>query len=97
MEIVSIGNFLLVCSCCWLLFVVNSVRSLLFSYLEEVVNGLKSAEPAIQSKTQLEYQNFVEIIRKSKDELVAIGYDEFTFDIFYDVSFLSSLFDCLFD
>lgn len=79
MEIVFIGTLYYL----FYLFI-SLIRSLLFSYLEEIINGLKSSEP-ICTKTRLEYQNFLDIIRKSKDELVSIGYDEFTFEIFYDV------------
>lgn len=46
--------------------------------------GLHDAEP-IRSKSQQVYQKFYDSIVRSKDELIAIGYDEFTFEAFYDV------------
>lgn len=60
-------------------------RSLLFSYLEEIVIGLRCPEPLCVTARD-EYQRFYDTILKSKEELIAIGYDEFTFEFFFDVS-----------
>jgi ubiquitin thioesterase protein OTUB1 len=64
---------------------INSLfRSLLFSFLEEIVIGLRSPEPFCVT-AQSEYRRFYDTILKSKEELIAIGYDEFTFEFFFDV------------
>jgi methionine synthase I (cobalamin-dependent) len=58
-------------------------RSLLFAYLETLTSNL--ADEKTKSRAEVEYQRISKLIRDSKDMLVAIGYDEFALETFYDV------------
>jgi hypothetical protein len=48
------------------------------------VIGMRLPEPVCVTARN-EYQKFYDTIVKSKEELISIGYDEFTFEFFYDV------------
>jgi ubiquitin thioesterase protein OTUB1 len=54
-------------------------RSVLFSYLEKLVIG-KDVE-----ENQKELERMLEVIKKSKDDLMAVGYQEFAIESFYDM------------
>mmetsp|Transcript_78264 Transcript_78264/g.153622 ORF Transcript_78264/g.153622 Transcript_78264/m.153622 type:complete len:293 (-) Transcript_78264:70-948(-) len=61
-------------------------RSMLFAYLENLILRLQPGnEHPIQPALALnEYERMLHIIRRSKDDLVAVGYDEFAVESFYD-------------
>lgn len=61
-------------------------RAVLFAYLETLTTQL-SNENGDRTSSQQEYERFMRVIKQSKDELVAVGYDEFALETFYDVSF----------
>ena len=52
-------------------------RAFLFSYLENIISRLPSSGA--------ELERFKRVIVGSKSELVAVGYDEFAFETFYDM------------
>ena len=60
---------------------------MLFAYLENLILRLQPGnEHPIQPALALnEYERILHIIRRSKDDLVAVGYDEFAVESFYDV------------
>ena len=61
-------------------------RSLLFSYLENLTIQLsKTSEEATVSAAKQEYERVLRIVKNSKDDLVAVGYDEFAVESFYEV------------
>lgn len=62
-------------------------RSLLFSYLETIVVGFSSPNEAIRAYAGFEHNRITEKVKQSMVDLVALGYPEFTLEIFYDVSF----------
>ena len=60
-------------------------RAVLFAYLETLAFQLSSTD-GDRSSAQREYERFLKVIQQSKDELGAVGYDEFALETFYDVS-----------
>ena len=91
MEIVFIGNSIVLYgdagwSTVLKLFYSLLFRSLLFSYLENLTIQLsKTSEEATVSAAKQEYERVLRIVRNSKDDLVAVGYDEFAVESFYEV------------
>lgn len=60
-------------------------RGLLFGYLSNLLSGLKSEDPSIQTAAETEYERITSKIKGSMEDLVAVGYSEFTIEVFYDV------------
>lgn len=62
-------------------------RATLFSYLENLIIRLKqeSEAPAAASPARAEYERILGIVRQSKDDLVAVGYEEFAVESFHEV------------
>jgi hypothetical protein len=79
-------------------------RALLFSYLEKLLTDYHSCETfegtnvgfnndttkSLHERAQQEKQRIVARIKTTKEELIAIGYSEVAFEIFYDVSLVSN-------
>lgn len=61
-------------------------RGLLFGYLNTLLESLKSNDPATQLNAEAEYNRIKTKIQGSMEDLVAVGYSEFTIEVFYDVS-----------
>lgn len=68
-------------------------RAFLFSYLENLVilkeNSIEGFDEA-----EKERQRFINVINESKNRLISLGYEEFTFEYFYDtlIALLNELF-----
>eukprot|EP01033_Poteriospumella_lacustris_P003140 gene3140-2312_t len=56
-------------------------RGLLFGYLNTLLESLKSNDPA---NAEAEYNRIKTKIQGSMEDLVAVGYSEFTIEVFYD-------------
>jgi ubiquitin thioesterase protein OTUB1 len=59
-------------------------RGLLFGYLDNLLGKLKSDDSMVQSAAEHEYERFSSKIRNSMNDLVSVGYSEFTIEVFYD-------------
>lgn len=64
----------------------NNIRSFLFGYLENLWLSHQSEDASAKEKASAELQRIRTKIEGSMAELVALGYSEFTFETFYDVS-----------
>ena len=60
-------------------------RAFLFSYLENILVGLRSGDASRASQTKAELQRLKDVFSSSRADLVAVGYQEFAFETFYDV------------
>lgn len=67
-------------------------RGLLFGYLESVLRIAKSGNETDLADAKLEIERISRIIRGSMADLVAVGYSEFTIEVFYDVCCCESCF-----
>jgi hypothetical protein len=56
----------------------------LFAYFEQLLQGLLSNQNGVVE----EHSRFLRVIQESKDDLIKIGYNEFTFEYFYDVGII---------
>jgi ubiquitin thioesterase protein OTUB1 len=56
-------------------------RALLFGYVEALSSGLASGS----LEARREHDRIINLVRSCPEELVAVGYDEFTFEIFHEV------------
>lgn len=65
-------------------------RGLLFGYLNTLLESLKSNDSALQLSAEAEYDRIKSKIQGSMEDLVAVGYSEFTIEVFYDVSIIAS-------
>jgi ubiquitin thioesterase protein OTUB1 len=59
-------------------------RALLFSYLESLVHAFASDDEKIKDSATNEHKRFSEKVKGSLQDLVALGYPEFTLEVFYD-------------
>lgn len=60
-------------------------RAFLFAYLEKIVVGMNSNSDLIVTKSYVELQRFKGVIDNSKSDLISLGYDELSFETFYDM------------
>ena len=60
---------------------------MLFAYLENLTTLLSAdgANSSAPSPARQEYDRMLQIARQSKDDLVAVGYDEFAVESFHEV------------
>jgi hypothetical protein len=59
----------------------------LFAYLENLTTLLSAdgGDSSAPSLARQEYERMLQIARQSKDDLVAVGYDEFAVESFHEV------------
>lgn len=72
-------------ACGWV--TVGAYRAALFSYLENLIMRLAPDAGADSSpfEARTEYDRFLTVVRQSKDDLTAVGYEEFAVETFYEV------------
>jgi ubiquitin thioesterase protein OTUB1 len=56
-------------------------RALLFGYVEALSRGLAAGS----EEARREHERIINLVRSCPQDLVAVGYDEFTFEIFHEV------------
>lgn len=62
-------------------------RALLFAYVEALSAGLRNeAAPSAVEAARRELDRILALVRGCPSQLAAVGYDEFTFEIFHEVS-----------
>lgn len=60
-------------------------RGLLFGYLNNLLTKLKCEEESVRLEAVQEHERITSKIRGSMQDLTAVGYSEFTIEVFYDV------------
>ena len=60
-------------------------RAVLFGYLDAVVTAMNSKSDNAVTKSFVELQRFKAVIDESKNDLIALGYEELAFETFYDI------------
>lgn len=59
-------------------------RSVVYSYIEELLVRLKSEGDTVREEARKEHKRFLDVIERSKKNLIQAGYDEFVFEMFQD-------------